>query len=264
MLTDASLFAARTPLASFGALAAPAGQPSAAGQEDVTHARHIGEQLALVERSVAIQRRIVRAGEAVYQAGTRFTHLYIVNAGFFKVVSLSSDGREQIVSLQYRGDWLGFDGIAEGSHDCDAFALDTGEVWAISYAALLQAGAGQPALMGVLHQAMSREIAHDRSSLLSVCTLPADARVADFLHTWAGALSSRGLRTDQMTMRMTRAEIGNYLGVTLETVSRALSRLDRSGLIRFLDKGRRELRIPDVGALGEFVQGNLAPAATLQ
>ena len=73
--------------------------------------------------------------------------------------------------------------------------------------------------------------------MLSLCTLPADARVADFLRYWADALAERGLRTDQITLRMTRAEIGNYLGMTLESVSRALSRLARGDVIRFHRKG---------------------------
>jgi len=98
---------------------------------------------------------------------------------------------------------------------------------------------------------------------MSVCTLPADARVADFLHDWAAALACRGLRTDQITLRMTRAEVGNYLGLTLETVSRALSRLAREGLIGFADGARREIAIPDHEALGEFVQGALVPAGAL-
>ena len=84
---------------------------------------------------------------------------------------------------------------------------------------------------------MSREIARDRDSLMSVCTLPADARVADFLRYWAESLAERGLRTDQITLRMTRAEIGNYLGMTLETVSRALSRLARDKVIAFRREG---------------------------
>jgi CRP/FNR family transcriptional regulator len=70
-------------------------------------------------------------------------------------------------------------------HDCDALAMDTGEVWALPYDALLAACAVRPRLMAKLHRAMSREIARDRSSLMSVCTLPADARVADFLRDWA-------------------------------------------------------------------------------
>src|ERR1019366_1183883 len=96
-----------------------------------------------------------------------------------------------------------------------------------------------------------------RDSLMSVCTLPADARVAEFLRYWADSLSERGMRTDQITLRMTRAEIGNYLGLTLESVSRALSKLAREDMISFVEKGRREVRIPDLGALAAFVQRSL-------
>jgi CRP/FNR family transcriptional regulator, anaerobic regulatory protein len=89
--------------------------------------------------------------------------------------------------------------------------------------------------------------------------------VADFLRQWAESLARRGLRNDQISLRMTRAEIGNYLGMTLETVSRSLSRLARVGAIEFADKCRRDIRIPDVLALSEFVQRSLAPSTpTLQ
>ncbi|HEX4510737.1 MAG TPA: helix-turn-helix domain-containing protein, partial [Burkholderiaceae bacterium] len=182
------------------------------------------------------------------------------NSGFYKVVNLSRDGREQIVGLKFRGDWLGFDGIAEGVHDCDAIALDTGEVWAIPYAALMQVALVHPRVLVAMHEAMSREIARDRHSLMSVCTLPADARVADFLRYWASAVARRGLRADQITLRMSRAEIGNYLGVTVETVSRSLSRLARTGLICFADRGRREVRIDSIALLSDFIQSSLTPA----
>jgi CRP/FNR family transcriptional regulator len=107
---------------------------------------------------------------------------------------------------------------------------------------------------------MSREIAHDRDSLMSVCTLSADARVAEFLRHWVESLAKRGMRTDEITLRMTRAEIGNYLGMTLETVSRALSKLARDKIIGFAEKGRRDVRIPDLQALTGFVQRCAAPA----
>ena len=239
-------------------------QPRTKPAGDAAHAQRIAERLALVDASVQVQRRILRAGDLVYQAGQRFTHLYVANTGAYKIVNLTRDGREQIVSLKFRGDWMGLDGLADSAHDCDAVAMDTGEVWAVPYAALLQACAERPALMSSFHEAMGREIARDRSSLTSVCTLPADARVTDFLHDWATALACRGLRTDQITLRMTRAEVGNYLGLTLETVSRALSRLARADLIRFADSGRREIVIPDIEALGDFVQAALAPAPALQ
>ena len=142
--------------------------------------------------------------------------------------------------------------------------MDTGEVWVVRYDAVLAACASHPALLAALHKAMSREISRDRDSLMSVCTLPADARVADFLRYWAESLARRGLRTDQITLRMTRDEIGNYLGMTLETVSRALSKLAREKVIAFAEKGRRDVHIPDVHALSTFVQRCLAPVPVLQ
>lgn len=222
--------------------------------------QRIAERLQLLQDSLPIQRRVVRAGDTVYQAGERFECLYVLNSGFFKIVNLSADGREQVVALHFKGDWLGFDGIANGTYGCDAIAMDTGEVWAIRYDALLAACARKPALLSALHEAMSREIGRDRDSMMSLCTLPADARVADFLRAWAEALAQRGLRTDQITLRMSRAEIGNYLGMTLETVSRALSRLARGDVIRFIEKGRRDIHIPQVEALTAFIQRSVAPA----
>ena len=217
------------------------------------------ETLALLKSVLAPQRRVVHAGDAVYQAGASFTNLYILNSGLFKIVNIAADGREQVVSLKFRGDWLGFDGIAQGRYSCAAVAMDTGEVWAIPYDALLNACPAHPALLTTLHSAMSREIARDRDSLMSVCTLPADARVADFLSHWADSQAERGMRTDQIILRMTRAEIGNYLGMTLETVSRSLAKLARGNIIAFAEKGRRDVHIPDVRALTAFVQRCLAP-----
>jgi CRP/FNR family transcriptional regulator len=230
--------------------------------------RHTSERIAatlkLLSDTLQPQRRVVHAGDVIYQAGEPFANLYVMNSGFFKVVNLSLDGREQVVGLKFRGDWLGFDGIAQGRYSCDAIAMDTGEVWAIRYDALLAACLRQPALLSALHEAMSRVIANDSDSMMSVCTLPADARVAEFLRYWAESLADRGMRTDQITLRMTRAEIGNYLGMTLESVSRALSKLARDKVIAFVEKGRRDVAIPDVGALAAFVQRSVTPATMLQ
>jgi CRP/FNR family transcriptional regulator len=231
--------------------------------EETAMRQHIAETLRLLNDALAPQRRVVHAGDTIYQAGEPFANLYILNSGFAKIINLSSDGREQVVGLKFRGDWLGFDGIAGAHYSCDAMAMDTGEIWVIPYQALVARCPAVPALMTALHEAMSREIARERDSLMSVCTLPADARVANFLIYWAESLAKRGMRTDQITLRMTRAEIGNYLGMTLETVSRALSRLARENVIGFAEKGRREVRIADVGALVGFVQRSVAPASTL-
>jgi len=227
-------------------------------------AKSITQGLELLQRHVPLRKRLLHAGDALYRSGQDFEHLYVLNSGLVKLVRLAADGREQVVALQFRGDWLGLDGIAKEHYGCDAVALDTGEAWAVRYDDLLHACARTPALLKMLHEAMSREIGRERDAMMSLATLPADARVAEFLRGWADALAVRGLRTDQITLRMTRAEIGNHLGMTLETVSRALSKLERGAVIRFEEKGRRDIRIPCLEALGHFVQRSLAaerPAA---
>jgi len=233
-------------------------------QADVIASQRVVDTLHLLQERLAPRRRVVHAGDVLYGAGEGFAHLYILSAGFFKMINVSADGREQVVSIKFRGDWLGFDGIAGGTYTCDAVAMDTSEVWVVGYDDLLAACRDCPQLLTSLHAAMSRQIDHDRESMMSLCTLPADARVAEFLRRWADSLARGGLRSDQITLRMTRAEIGNYLGMTLETVSRALSKLARDKVICFAEKGRRDIRIPDVEALSTFVQRCLAPVTTLQ
>lgn len=212
------------------------------------------DDLAVVQELLPITRRVIRAGDSIYEGGEPFDHLYLINSGQCKTVNFTADGRGQVVGLHFRGDWLGFDGIAEQRYACDAIALDTGEVWSVRYVDLLAASASSPELMRLLHAAMSRQIGRGSDCLLSLGTLPADARVADFIRDWAQSLQARGLRTDHITLHMTRAEIGNYLGMTLESVSRALRRLAQCGIIRFEEKGRRDLTIPSVDALDGFIR----------
>lgn len=225
--------------------------------------QRIADALQCVKDRVEVTRRLVHAGERVVQVGEAFTHLYILNSGCLKLVTYSHDGREQVVGLKFRGDWVGFSAIASGRYLSDAVAMDTGEVWVVRYDSMIAACATAPALLAVMHEAMSREIADDRDALMSVCTLKADARVANFLRYWADAMDARGLRTDQITLRMSRAEIGNFLGLTLESVSRAMSRMAREQVINFSGSGPRDVCIPDRLALSTFIQRCLGtPAAT--
>lgn len=224
-------------------------------------ARQITETLQLLLAHVPLQRRVVRAGERLFQPGEGFAKLHVLNSGLFKVVNGSNDGREQVVAVKFKGDWLGFDAIALGRHSCDAVALDTGEVWSFRYDDLLSAGTREPKLMSLLHAAMSRELGRDKDTMLAMATLPADARVADFLRHWTDMLAERGLRNDCITLHLTRAEIGNCLGMTLESVSRAFSRLARESVIRFPEKGRRDIEILGTGALHRFIDHCMTSAA---
>lgn len=213
------------------------------------------EVMRVIRDIVQPAAKVVRAGDMIYRAGQPFNTVYLINAGAFKLVSRSLDGREQIVSLKFRGDWLGFSGISDGRHPSDAVAMDTGNISIIPYDVLTAACARHPEMMGIVHEAMSTEITHERQSLMSVCTLASLARVAAFLCAWARSMHQRGLRADELTLRMTRADLGNYLGMTLETVSRCLSKLSRLGLIRFGERGRRQISIPSLSRLEQFVIG---------
>ncbi|MCW7541126.1 Crp/Fnr family transcriptional regulator [Aquabacterium sp. A7-Y] len=221
----------------------------------------IADTLRLLEERLPIHRRVVHAGDCLYRAGERFERLSVLHSGLFKLVDLTADGREQVVALHFKGDWMGFDGIASGRYGCEAVAMDTGEVWTFRYDSLIRACTDCPALLNALHAAMSREMVRDRDFQMTLCTLPVDARVAEFLRYWIDALIRRGQRTDRLTLRMSRAEIGSYLGMTLESVSRAFSRLAREQVIRFESSARREVHIPDLGALEGFVLRSLVPNA---
>ena len=221
----------------------------------------VGDELSLLQRLLPIQRRLVHAGDAVCLAGERFEHLGVVHSGIFKSVTTTADGRERVAGVHFKGDWIGFDAIAAGRHTCDVLALDTGELWSVRYQAVVEAATASPELLAILHKAMCGQIERERDSMMALCTLPADARVADFLCQWTQSLAERGLRTDQINLRLTRAEIGNHLGLTLETVSRALSRMARADVIRF-EHGRRELHVPEPGALNRYIETTLACAAS--
>lgn len=210
--------------------------------------------LPLLERHLEPARRLVREGDTLYTIGQRFDRLFIVRAGSVKLVDLSAEGTERVTGLRLRSDWLGFDGLASGAHACDAIALDIGEVWSFSYDSLTQACVHCPALLQALNNAMSEAIAQQHRRMSALCSLSADGRVADYLRRWADELTRRGLRSDRIALRLSRAEIGQQLGLTLESVSRAFSRLAREHLIRFADRGRREVSIPDMKALAGFVQ----------
>lgn len=220
---------------------------------------HWRASLDMIEQHVPVSKRLIRTHEQLYTFGQPFEMLHLANSGVFKIVSLASDGRERSADFVFNGDWLGFDGIPTGQHTCTAVALDIGEVWALRYHDLMQAAAKTPSLLHQVLTAISAQLARNRNTALSIGTLSAEARVADFLLTWARSLAERGRRTDEINVHMTRADIGTFLGIRLESVSRALTKLAQSGVISFNERGRRDIGIPDLYALSRFVQSDSEP-----
>lgn len=214
------------------------------------------ESLERLQQHLQIGRRKLKAHDRVYVCGQPFEHLYLVHSGLFKVISLTADGRERSADLVFDGDWLGFDGIHTGRHTCMAVALDMAEVWTIRYDSLLSVGRHEPQVLAQVLRAISEQLARNRDLALSLRTLSADARVAEFVLQWARSLADRGRRTDQFTLYMSRADIGDFLGLRLESVSRALTRMAQCGVIEFNERGRRDISIPDLQALNGFVQAH--------
>lgn len=210
--------------------------------------------LALLEREVPVRRRVLHPGDTIYRAGEVFRDLHIVRVGLCKLYSVSAEGREELTAMLFKGDWLGFDGMADGRHSCSAVAADTGELWTVRYAALVNAGLRNPEVLRMMHAAMARQNARERGATLEMHALPADGRVAAFLCRWAEELGQCGLRNDQITLPATRAEIGGHVGLRIESVSRAMSNLERERLIRFGSRNRRDIEIPSLPALRQYVR----------
>lgn len=190
-----------------------------------------------------LQRRRVRARQYLFRAGQPRHALFLIHAGIFKTCVISADGREKITGFRLRGDLLGMDALDMPRYTCDAIALDVGEVWELPYAQLSER---LPEFQERLTAALAAEIRRDWSWMLVVGTLTAEQRVAAFLLDLSMRLRALGFSASSLLLRMTRADVGNFLALQLETVVRALSRLQAQGLISV---DRREIRIEDPAGL---------------
>jgi CRP/FNR family transcriptional regulator len=203
-------------------------------------------ELRQVDSRLVTGVRKVAQGATLFRAGNRFDAVFQIWTGFFKTVSTTGQGREQVMGFQMAGDLLGFDGIGTGVHHVDAIALEDSRVCVISYADLQALGHDLPSLQEHRYQAMSREIVGDHRAMLRLGSMHAEERVAAFVISLSDRLHMRGFSASALVLRMGREEIGNYLGLTLETVSRTLSKLQASGLL-FVNQ--RQIRITDPAGL---------------
>ena len=154
-----------------------------------------------------------------------------MRTGFLKSCVLHDDGREQVAGFHMMGELLGMDAIGSGNHMCDAIALEDSEVCEIPFGELERLGRDIPALQQHFHRIMSREITRDYGVMLLLGSMRAEERLAAFLLNLSQRFVARGYSSTQFILRMTREEIGSYLGLKLETVSRAFSHFQNEGMI---------------------------------
>ena len=181
-------------------------------------------------------RRNVRRGDTLYRAGEPFNALYAVRSGFFKSRITYEDGRDQVIGFFMAGEILGMDGIGQDTHNCDAVALEDSEICSIPYGRLEELSREISSLQRHFHKIMSREIVRESGVMMLLGVMRAEERIAAFLLNLSQRLSARGYSPIEFHLRMTREEIGSYLGLKLETVSRAFSKFHKDDLIEIDQK----------------------------
>ena len=198
-------------------------------------------------------RRSVGRGESLFRIGETFCALFAVRTGFFKTCVTSEDGRDQVTGFQMAGELLGLDGIGTERHTCDAVALEDSQVCVIPFTMLEDLSREFSDLQRQFHRIMSREIVREHGVMLLLGSMRAEERLAAFLLNLTKRLQARGYSASSLVLRMTREEIGSYLGLKLETVSRTFSKFQDDGL---LEVKQRQIVVLDPQGLRALVSGD--------
>ena len=209
------------------------------------------DELDRVDDLVASRRRVKR-GASLFRVGDKFTNLYAIRTGFFKTCITSEDGRDQVTGFQMAGEVIGLDGIVNDRHTCDAIALEDADVCLLPFNRIEELSSEISGLQRHVHKIMSREIVREHGVMLLLGSMRAEERLAAFLLNLTQRLQARGFSASSLILRMTREEIGSYLGLKLETVSRTFSKFQEDGL---LEVKQRHIRIIDQPGLQVLVNG---------
>lgn len=198
------------------------------------------DEMTRLDGMVATRKKVKQGGH-LYSAGEAFTTLYAIRTGFFKTCVLTEDGREQVTGFQMAGEIMGLDGIVSDTHHCHAIALEDAEVCVMPFNQVEDLSRELPALQRHVHKIMSREIVRENGVMMLLANMRAEERLAAFLLNLLQRLHARGYSKSELNLRMTREEIGSYLGMKLETVSRTFSKFSEDGIIEVKQKNIRIL-----------------------
>lgn len=197
------------------------------------------EELERLSSLIAVRKRI-KKGSVLYRCGESFTSLYVIRTGVMKIVMNAADGHEQVTGFHMASEVIGLDGVYTHQHTSSAIALEDSEVCVVPFGKLEDLSHDLPVFQHQIYRMMSREIVREHNAMLLLGSMRADARLAAFLLDLIQRLTRHGYSSNQLVLRMTREEIGSYLGLKLETVSRMFSKFMEDGLI---EVKRREVRI---------------------
>lgn len=203
--------------------------------------------------AVIRQSRRLKKGEYLFHSGESFASLYAIRTGFFKTSLNTSDGRDQVTGFFMSGELMGMDGIGNGSYCSDAVALEDSEVCELPFERLEELSKLLPSLNMHFFRMMSREIVRDQNIMLLLGNMRAEERLAAFLLNLSDRLQCRGFAAHDFILRMSREEIGSYLGLKLETVSRTLSRFNQEG---WIEVEHKHIRILQPEVLKQMISGS--------
>ena len=208
-------------------------------------------ELGQLEERIGRRRRIKR-DERLYTMDDAFGPLYAVRFGHFKTFNVNREGAQQITGFQMAGELLGMDAIDTGLHRCNAVALEDSEVCEIPYTQLEELCDAIPALARHFHRILSQEIMRKQDVMLWLGNMRAEQRFAAFLVNLSARYLACGYSATRFQLRMSREDIGNYLGLTMESVSRLLSRFKTQG---WLAVDKREVTLIDLRILKAMAAG---------
>ncbi len=196
--------------------------------------------------------RPLHRGDFLFRNGDRFRSLYVVKTGSLKTFAPSAEGGSRCSASTCPAELVGLDAIDEDAHACSAQVLETSAICEIPFPRLEELTATIPSLQHQMYRLLSKEIAHDTDMLLLLGKKNAEERLGAFLLSMSGRLAKRGLSATDFHLSMSRHEIGNYLGLAVETVSRVFSRFQEDGLMRV---DRKHIELYDLDGLESVVNG---------
>ena len=207
----------------------------------------MGLTLKDVERldDIVKRARPVHRGDYIFRTGERFHSLYVVKTGSVKTYAPSTEGGEHVLGFHLPGELIGLDAIEKEVHTCSAKVLETSAICEVPFSRLITLSGSIPSLQHQLYRLLSKEIGHDTEMLLLLGKKSAEERLAAFLLSMSKRLHKRGLSPTDFYLSMSRHEIGNYLGLAVETVSRLFTKFQDEGLLK-VDRKHVELLELDV------------------
>lgn len=223
--------------------------------------------LGLTEDDVSDLTRIIKRtrnlkkNDYLYRIGDKLKSLYAIKSGSIKSLEFAQDGYVQITGFHLPGELLGVDAISDERHPCDAVALESVQVCEIPIASLEKLAREIPGLQKQLLRIMSKEIVKEQGQLMMLGKMTADARLATCLLSLSERFKTLGLSSEQFRLSMSRQDLGDYLGLALETVSRLFSRFQENELIKVEGRQVQILNVEKLQAVAGENQDWLNPSS---